>query len=178
MIKELIISAQKKNNDAMMGLIEHFQPLLRKYARKLNVEDSYSELLLYFVELIQSMNISNLRSPSDAVIVTYINRSIYNCYCQKIRNIIYLKQEIAMSALTCEQTYFLQNKLSSYDSINIFIELSLPKHLTQKEIMIIYLVFVNGYSSEYIAKKFNQSRQSINQTKKRALKKIEKLLCE
>ena len=178
MIKELIISAQKKNNDAMMSLINNFQPLLKKYSRKLNIEDSYPDLLLYFVELIQSMDISKLKSSTDAVIVTYISRSVYNHYCHILKNIIYLKQEIVMSALTCEQTYLLQNKISSKDPQDIFVELNLQEHLTPKENMIIYLIFIKGYSSEDIAKKNNQSRQSINQTKKRALKKIEKLLCE
>lgn len=178
MLKELIISAQKKNNDAMMALIDSFQPLLKKYARKLNIEDSYDDLLLGFVELIQNMDIPKLKISTDAVIVTYISRSMHNYYCHKLKDIIYQKQEIVMSALTCEQDYFIQNKMSSIDLQDIFVELNLRKHLTPKENMIIYLIFVKGYSSEDIAQINNQSRQSINQTKKRALKKIKKLLCE
>ena len=51
-----------------------------------------------------------------------------------------------MTDLTSEQIHLLQCKLSITDPISIFSELNLKKYLTQKEYIIIYLIFSEGYS--------------------------------
>ena len=81
-----------------------------------------------------------------------------------------------MTDLTSEQIHLLQCTLTITDPIRICSELNLKKYLTQKEYIIIYLIFSEGYSAEDIAKLKHQTRQSINQTKKRALEKIKKIL--
>lgn len=176
MLMELIINAQNKDENAMMNLISRFDLLLKKYARKLNQEDAYADMATYFIELIHSVNIKNLKNPSDAVIVTYINRSVYNYYCYKIKEIVSHKNEIVMADLSTEQVYSLQSKLSTEENNNLFWELNLEKYLTEKEFATVYLIFVKGYSAERIARIKKCSRQSVNQTKKRALKKIKLLM--
>lgn len=173
MLMELIINAQNKDENAMMSLISRFNLLLKKYARKLNQEDAYADMVTYFIELIHSINIKNLKNPSDAGVVTYINRSVYNYYCYKIKEIVLRKNEIVMTDLSTEQVYLLQSKLSTKENVW---ELDLEKHLTEKEFATIYLIFVKGYSAERIARIKKCSRQSVNQTKKRALKKIRLLM--
>ncbi len=81
-----------------------------------------------------------------------------------------------MTDLSTEQVYLLQSKLSTKENDNLFWELDLEKHLTEKEFATIYLIFVKGYSAERIARIKKCSRQSVNQTKKRALKKIRLLM--
>lgn len=174
MLKEWIINAQHNDDNSMINLINKFDPLFKKYAWKLYHEDSYTDIVAFFIELIHSINVKKLTNPSDPGIITYINRAVHNYYCHKVKEIVRQKQEIVMADLTSEQMHLLQSKSSTTDSINVFAELELEKYLTQKEYIVIYLIFSEGYSAEDIAKIKNQSRQSINQTKKRALEKIKK----
>jgi hypothetical protein len=55
MIFDLIVQAKARNADATMKLIKQFNPLLKKYAYKLYYEDSYNDLLVDFIELIQNI---------------------------------------------------------------------------------------------------------------------------
>lgn len=176
MLKDLVMKSQNRDEEAMLSLIETFNPLIKKYARKLNDMDSYDEILLYFIEIIKNLKIETLRNQTDAGIVTYINKSVYSFYCHKVQKIIQKKNEVIMSNLTDEQLYFEQGKMSVEDTVNIFAERGLEQYLTSKEMIIINLIFVQGYSSEDIAKMKRQSRQSINQIKKRALEKIKKVI--
>ena len=47
MLRDLVKKAQGNDKEAMLKLIEQFVPLLRKYSRKLNYEDSYEEMTLF-----------------------------------------------------------------------------------------------------------------------------------
>lgn len=176
MLKEWIFNAQHNDDHSMISLINKFEPLLKKYAWKLYYEDSYADIIVFFIELIHSININKLTNPSDPGIITYINCAIHNYYCHKVKEVIRQKQEIVMADLTSEQMHLLQSQSSTTDPINAFTEFELEKYLTKKEYIVIYLIFSEGYSAEDIAKIKNQSRQSINQTKKRALDKIKKII--
>lgn len=60
MLCELINSVQSNDKNAMTELIGRFQPLLKKYAAKLNYEDAYEDLVLYYIGLIKSLNLNKL----------------------------------------------------------------------------------------------------------------------
>ena len=60
MLRDLVKKAQGNDKEAMLKLIEQFVPLLRKYSRKLNYEDSYEEMTLFFIELIKSFRLDKL----------------------------------------------------------------------------------------------------------------------
>lgn len=66
--------------------------------------------------------------------------------------------------------------LSSYDNYNILLTLSLNKILNQQEFLVIYTIYFLGYSSADIAQASGISRQAVNQTKVRALKKLRNAL--
>ncbi len=85
MLKELIINAQQNDDCAMMNLINNFNPLFKKYTWKLYYEDSYSDIVVFFIELIHTMNVEELVNPSDAGITTYINHAMHNYYCFKVK---------------------------------------------------------------------------------------------
>lgn len=176
MMAELIMNAQNKDENAMMHLIFKFDPLLKKYAGKLKREDAYEDMRAYFIELIHFIDINNLRNPSEAGIVTYISRSVYTYYCHKVREIRYDRKEVAMTALSSEQIYLLESTFSTKESSNIFLELEAEKYLTEDEYLITHLIFEEGYSTEDVARMKKCSRQSVNQIKKRALKKIASLM--
>ncbi len=49
MLNSTIRNAQKNDEENMLLLIEKFRPLMVKYARKLNYEDAYDDIMLYFI---------------------------------------------------------------------------------------------------------------------------------
>lgn len=175
MLKDDIRNAQKQNEEAMIGLIKKFNPLFIKYARKLNYEDAYEDIILCYIELIKSIDINKLISQKDETIVSYINISIINFYNKKVRKLIEKKQEIVLSDLTKEQTYYTESLSAKVDKTNIFIEYGIRDLLNENEYKIIYLVYMEGYTTAEIARILNKSRQAVNQLKQRALKKLKNI---
>lgn len=57
MICSLLTKAQQGDEEAMLELIKRFQPLIRKYARKLEYDDAYEDCLLFFIELVKTMDL-------------------------------------------------------------------------------------------------------------------------
>lgn len=91
----------------MAGGADFIQPFLP-------MPPDYSQAFLYISAYVfqmtfypsdNSANIKNLKNPSDAGVVTYINRSVYNYYCYKIKEIVLRKNEIVMTDLSTEQLY-------------------------------------------------------------------------
>lgn len=176
MLSELITKAQEADQKAMMELINRFYPLFKKYAVKLNYEDAYEDIVLYYIELIKSLNLKKIDCPKDEIIISYINVSIINFYNKKVRKLIISKREIVFSDLTGEQRYHVEALLAKEDYIDIFAELGIKDLLSLNECQIIYLIYIDGYTSAEIARKSRISRQSVNQLKHRALKKIKEYL--
>jgi DNA-directed RNA polymerase specialized sigma subunit len=56
MICRLLARAQQGDDEAMLELINRFQPLLKKYAKKLRYDDAYEDCLLFFIELVKTMD--------------------------------------------------------------------------------------------------------------------------
>ncbi len=175
MMYDLIYEAQRDDKNAMMELITRFQPLLRKYARKLGYEDAYEDTVLYFIQLVKSINLDRLKSQKDEVMVSYINVSIRNFYNKKIVKFIESKKEIMLSDLTQEQLYYVEVQSAKQDKTNIFIEFALQNLLNENERQLIQLVYVEGYSTTEVARMWMKSRQAVNQIKLRALNKLKKI---
>lgn len=172
MLYDLINNVQRDDKEAMAELIDRFQPLLKKYAAKLNYEDAYEDMVLYYIGLIKTINLNQLICTRDEVIVSYINVSIINFYKKKVLKLINSKKEIALSDLTEEQMYYVDVKSAVEDETDIFTELGLKNFLNDNECRVIYLIYVEGYTTAEIARLSNKSRQAVNQLKNRALKKI------
>lgn len=170
----LMCEAQKDDKDAMMELITRFQPLLRKYANKLRYEDAYEDVVLYFIQLVKSINLDRLESHNDEVVVSYINVSIRNFYNKQIVKFIESKKEIILSDLTEEQLYYVEAQSAENDKTNILIEFNMDDLLNEKERQLIWLIYVEGYSTAEIARQWGKSRQAVNQLKQRAINKLKK----
>ncbi|MFG6322132.1 MAG: hypothetical protein K1W41_11515 [Lachnospiraceae bacterium] len=176
MLDRFIQRAQENSEEDMLCLIEKFQPLMVKYARKLDYEDAYNDIVLYFIRLIKSINLKNLTDTSDRVIVSYINRSITNFYNKKIPKLISRPREIMMSELTEEQQYYIEVATAREDETDIVSEFGLEHMLTAGEQQLIYEVYVEGHSVADLAKKQNRTRQAVNQQRIRAINKIKNCL--
>ncbi len=176
MLGALIQNAQENSEEDMLALIERFKPLMVKYARKLNYEDAYNDIVLCFITLIKSQNLCKLVSKADNIIVTYINHSIINFYNKKIPKIISRKNEVVMSELTEEQQYFIEVKTAQENEIDIINEYGLTQLLTESEQLLIYQVYVEGYTISELARCQNRTRQAVNQQRIRAVNKIKSRL--
>ena len=159
----------------MEKLIQHFYPLFKKYSIKLNYEDAYEDMILWFIELVKSKKLEMLQ---EEVIVSYIHVCVVNYYNKKIEKVIKEKREFIFSALSEEQIYFMEVKMAKGDTQDIFWELNMVEVLNDNELHILHLVFNEGYSTAEIARKLGKTRQAINQQKKRALHKLKQFFQE
>lgn len=175
MICRLLVKAQQGDEKAMLELINRFQPLLKKYAKKLGYDDAYEDCLLFFIELVKTMDLKRVNTLNDQAVVSYIKVSVTHFYGKMIRRILQEGREIAFSELTEEQRYYIEAKSAKQDEQNFFMELGLDRLLNPYEKTILYLVYAKGYTTAEIARKYHKSRQSVNQLKMRILKKIREM---
>ncbi|MBQ6887145.1 MAG: sigma-70 family RNA polymerase sigma factor [Lachnospiraceae bacterium] len=174
MLCDLVEKAQKSDDAAMMELIDKFSLLFKKYAKKLNYEDAYEDIMLYFIELVKTFNLNKLSCQKDEVIVSYINVSIRNFYNKKVQKVIEGKREILFSDLSEEQAYYAEMQTAKEDVEDIFIKFGMENLLNENECWVIYLIYSEGYTTADIARLTNKSRQAVNQLKHRALDKMKK----
>lgn len=78
MIYNLLIKAQQGNQEAMLELINRFQPLLKKYARKLRYDDAYEDCQLFYIELIKKMDYVKGYSVAEIARVCHKSRQAVN----------------------------------------------------------------------------------------------------
>lgn len=168
-IIEKIKSAYSGDENAMMDLITQFSPLIKKYARKLYAEDAENELLLAFIELISFFDIGRIKNTSDGAVINYICQSIRRAYIKLMKKEIDSKVESTSIELLTDKDMF----GSTLSTIDQSFALDIPKGtLTQREYTILMWIYVDGYSAAEIAKQLRTTRQNINQTKKRAERKL------
>ena len=174
-LKNLIRVAKENDENAMLEIIEKFQPLINKYYRSSYYnEDIKSSLELKLIEIIKiEINLNNLRDNNEGTIVNYITSCLYHHYlavCGK--NDMKSKNEIG-----CENDTLIDlfdaRKFASDGKIedNLLFE-ALKDILTEREFKCVYYIVFMGYTAEELAKKLNITKQACNQCKKRAFKKI------
>lgn len=175
MVCKLVAKAQQGDEGAMLELVRRFQPLLRKYAKKLKYDDAYGDCLLFFIELVKGMNLKRLNDNRDQTAVSYIKVSVKNFYVKKSYKIMEQGREITFSELTEEQRYGIEEKMAGVDEIDFMVEFGLDKLLNEQERNVISLVYVQGYTTAEIARKYHKSRQAVNQLKRRTLCKLKEM---
>lgn len=172
MVCSLLEKAQQGDQAAMLELINRFQPLLKKYARKLGYDDAYEDCLLFFIELVTFIDLKKLNDRNDQAVVAYIKVSVKHFYDKRIRKVIEENREIAFSDLSKEQKYYVESKTAKPDEKDIFMEFGIDKRLSPKEKRILDLVYIKGYTTTELARRLLKSKQTVNQLKKRALGKL------
>ena len=79
MLSSQVYSALE-NSQVMLDLIKKLEPLLKKYGRKLEMEDGYEEMQLEFIELIHKLNAKPHLNLTEGAMVNYIVSSIKNSF--------------------------------------------------------------------------------------------------
>ena len=108
MLSELL--RQVPDAEAVDELVRRFDKSLRKYARYLRYEDAYNDLLIFFIELIQSAPLRATLDKGDGVIVNYIAKSIKGEYIKLSKSID--RNILPFSDLNDETAYMLEAQMS------------------------------------------------------------------
>ncbi len=175
MLKEIIRGAQKNDKQCMEELVNKFKPLFTKYSRKLNYEDAYQDLIIFFIELVMKLNLDKLAADdNEGKIISYFVTCIHNHYIFLLKKLIKQKKEISLTDISDRQRYRIDARSAVKNECDIFDELNLKQILNLKEYAVIYQIYYIGYTSAELAKKYGTTRQAINQQKLRAIEKIRK----
>lgn len=172
MTKDLIFQSQTGNRDSTLELIKKFNPLLKKYSYKLRYDDAYDDLLIDFIKLLNNVQLKVLRDTSEGTIVSYICKSIRGSYIKRIITLKKLHTIVPFSALSDSELYYAETASSTSDTYFELEFTGVDRVLTELELSVIKMIFLLSYTVSEIAYIYGISRQAVNQTKNRALKKL------
>lgn len=176
MLIERILAAQKGSQDDMLYLIEKFMPLLKRYSYRLHAEDAMSDLTLSLIEIVKCFQTTHLKCNSDGVVVNYISKSIRNAYISYLPSAIQNgSAKISWEELTDAQKPDIEYLSNEQDYLNFRELLDACPSLTEKERNILTDIYFYGYTAAELGRKLGLSKQNINQTKMRALKKLRQI---
>lgn len=173
MLIDMICSA-KFDREVMYQLICKFSPILKKYSFKLHMEDAYESMLLAFIESIHRIDPKNFRCCNDGAVVKYLERVVKNNYVGLLKR--KLKESdliVSLDDMPGADRFVkspqVQDRLQDYIPSDVY-----HKILTKREQRVLFLIFSDGLSAAEIARVCGISRQSVNQTKHSALRKLKK----
>lgn len=170
----LMYHAQQGNQECCYAIIQKFEKLIKKYARKLSYEDAEEDLICFVVELIQLFPLENFSEKDEGKIVTYIVNSIRHRYIFLLKRLIDRENEIRMSEMSQEQQFMVERKLSFEEPYETLFFDDIRSLLSEKEWLILQAIYIQGMTSAEVARKEGLTRQAVNQTKIRGLKKLKK----
>lgn len=177
MLVDRIIGAKHGSAEAMEDLLTQFEPILKKYSKKLFWEDAFQDMTLSFIELIHKFPLERMRSKDDGSLVKYIARSIYNIYVMYLDQYFHMPHPtVFLDDSNMAQTLLSASYEDKLEECNFIDLIDTCPELTEKERRVLILIYYWGYTSTQIAKSLSTSKQNINQIKRRALEKMKKKL--
>ena len=163
----LITEYRNGNRSSLEILFNKFNPLIKKISRELNYEESNSDLNIFFIELINNIDLSKFNKISDFIIISYIRTALLNKKVDLIRK----RKKINIESYHTEMNgliYDYYSRIEDEVCFKNYIQSRL-KGVQQKVIIYKYL---KGYSDIEISQILNISRQAVNSAKNRAFKTI------
>lgn len=137
-------------------------------------EDALSELSLRFIEAVHRLPLSCLENQTDGALVNSIAASMRHTYIN-----LFIKNKRQAETVSFEDLSVHQRqRIESLGAADDFapgnsIDAVFPGNpLTKHEKRVLFLLFIQGYSAAEMARMDGVSRQSVNQTKSRALRKL------
>lgn len=172
-ISSLIEKFQNGSSECVMEILQIFRPLFNKYGRLLIYEDASQDLEVALIASLAKIDMRGLSSKNDSVMGSYIQAIIYHEYI----SLSVKHKEWKNNAVLIENMDDLPTKgqraspCHTNDFKNqIFYDIS--KYLTELESDIIVMVYWHGYTVRDISNARRISRQAVNCTKQRALRKL------
>ncbi|WP_099189532.1 RNA polymerase sigma factor [Tepidibacter mesophilus] len=169
-IRELVEKAKGKDKEALNQIISRFKGTIKKFSNQLGYEEAETDLIIGLIETICKIKSSNLELKNDGAITNYIYNSIKNKKTELYRK--YVKGineslEINLEIIEDTSNYQVEDKLFIDDLLDL---------LTEIQKIILVEKFIKGYSDAEIASKLHISRQAVNTSKNKALKKLKRYL--
>ena len=177
-LKKRILRAVNGSDTDMLALLEQFEPLLNKYARKLNTEDGYEDLRLRFLIVIYALA-NKPAIVNDGQIVDYVATSIRREYAmQRDKKRMEEVHRFGLSESVEALDRMLENGNPATDDTFFAEWEDVLACLKKRERDVLLGIYFHGYTVFDLAKQYGCTRQNINQIKQRALKKLRELLSE
>lgn len=157
---------QKGNRKKIINIITKFNPLIKSLSRRLQYEESETDLIICLIETIGSIDLHNFDYSNEGPIISYIKNVMHNKSIDLFRkNIVRKKEEVEINydILADKSNYDIETNIFIKDLFNILSELQ-NKVLCEK--------FIKDNTDIEIAKKLNITRQAVNKAKNRAIKKL------
>lgn len=176
----MVIMAKKGDILAVENIINLFEPAILSnikalynynFINKYDIEDNKQELILTIINSINVIPIENPSFYNDGCIINYINRAIKNKRLEFLNK--YFKK------CTIESQYEFDFNLIIYNENNIDSDViveDLVSNLNENEKNVIKNKFLLEKSDVEIGHMLNISRQAVNKTKNRALKKLRNII--
>lgn len=172
-IADHIEKAQNGNADSLIELLEIFHPLLKKYGRLLFYEDAYWDLRVSLISFFLKLEINELRSKQDNVLISYIQSVVYHEHLILLKKNRALKNRyVPMKNIDTIWPKERQDNMFCNDFSRNVLFYDLSKYLTVEENNIILMLYWQGYTVRDICEIKHISRQTVNCTKRRAFRKI------
>ena len=149
MLMDQIIQAKQGSQADMLSLLQQFQPILKKYGRKLWGEDGLEDMTAAFLQVIHDMKPEQIRCRAEGAVVQYLVQSVRHAY-ERLQRERMRQPAIAFSL----------NEMEEQDS------------LPEKETYVLEQVYYWGYTAAELAPGMGTSKQNVNQIKLRALGKL------
>lgn len=177
MIKSLTeLFHQIQDNDdkeAILEILNRFEPLIKKYIRKLGYMESYSHFAIILLCIICQEKIP-FQKDNEGKIINYLVQSIYHEYIRLSKKTLAYKNAEILSSDLNSNTYSVVDK----QFISLEMKDALNHLISQQQKKVIFLHYYQGYSIQEITNFLHISRQSVNMTKNRALISLKKILTE
>ncbi len=160
-LKLYIECFKNKKTEVFPNILNEFKNLIKYYSSRLNYEDSYCELILFFTELIFSIDTKDFKSDGSNGLSRYIAVCIRNKYI-----------ELAKKRQRQKPKYFpfFENCFTAERDIETRLELlDMLQLLSDKQRQVIIYKYYYTYTDIEISKIMGISRQAVNQIKNRAL---------
>ena len=155
--------------DEIVYILNLFDPLLNKFQRNSNYEDMKNELSLFMFTVLNKIPLDIHCFKEDKYIVSYIHKSLKYKYMSLNK----LNQKINSNEIESDFTL-----LNSFNDVNptshIFFN-DIIKNLTENEQNILRKIYIEGLNESEISRCLNISRQAVNKTHLRALKKLKRI---
>lgn len=169
---DLIRRSQTGDGNATLALVQKFNPLLKKYAKELSYEDALNDLTLDFLELLHNINLDRIRIREEKGIVAYVSSAVHSYYIKRLSTVIEQQNIRTFSELSEDEQHYVESISGSDNSFAESEFRSILATLTILESQVITSLYYAGYTVTETAEKQKVSRQAVNKTKIRAIKKL------
>ncbi|WP_099191015.1 RNA polymerase sigma factor [Tepidibacter mesophilus] len=169
-IRALVKKSKDKDKEALTQIINKFKGTIKKFSKQLEYEEAEIDLIIGVIETIGKIKLSNLELKNEGAITNYIYNSIKNkrteLYRKHVKGIS-KELEINLEITEDKTNYQLEDKIFIDNLLNL---------LTDIQRIILVEKFLKGYSDLEISNKLHISRQAVNKSKNRALKRLKSYL--